>query len=65
MINSKYVRDHLQDLKHSMEKRKLDYPLDEIMGFDQKSREYKTKIQDLQKQKNQISKEIAEMKKTK
>ena len=63
MINSKYVRDHLQDLKHSMEKRKLDYPLDEIMGFDQKSREYKTKIQDLQKQKNQISKEIAEMKK--
>ncbi len=63
MINSKYIRDHLQELKDSLIKRKSDYPLDEIMAFDQKSREYKTKIQNLQKQKNQISKEIAEIKK--
>ncbi|MCL4383014.1 MAG: serine--tRNA ligase [Candidatus Marsarchaeota archaeon] len=63
MLNSKYVRDHFKELKDSLDKRKSNYNLDEIIKSDEESRNLKTQLQQLQKQKNILSKDISDIKK--
>ncbi len=63
MVTTKYVRDNIDKIRKSMEKRRSDYPLDELLKLDEDSRKIHTKIQDLQKQRNVGSREISELKK--
>ncbi|MGC8479364.1 MAG: serine--tRNA ligase [Candidatus Micrarchaeia archaeon] len=64
MINAKYVRDNIDKIRSSMEKRKSDYPIDELLKLDELVRSIQTQIQNLQKQINIGSKEISEAKKS-
>ena len=63
MINTKYVRDNIDAIRRSLEKRRSDYPIDELLELDKKWRIDKTKLQELQAKRNALSKEIAKLSK--
>ncbi|MEM3984498.1 MAG: hypothetical protein QXJ35_00800, partial [Candidatus Micrarchaeaceae archaeon] len=64
MLTTKYVRDHIDEIRKSLERRRSDYPLDEILDLDKKIRALKTEMQELQAKRNKESLEIAELKKS-
>ncbi|MGC8586526.1 MAG: serine--tRNA ligase [Candidatus Micrarchaeia archaeon] len=63
MINTKYVRDNIDAIRRSLEKRRINYPIDELLELDKKWRIDKTKLQELQAKRNALSKEIARLSK--
>ena len=63
MITTKYVRDHVDEIRASLAKRRSDYPIDELLKLDEEWRSQKTKLQQLQAQRNKASLEISETKK--
>ncbi len=63
MITTKYVREHIQEIRASMEKRRSDYPVDEIVALDEKWRQKRTELQDMQTERNRNSLEISKLKK--
>jgi seryl-tRNA synthetase len=65
MLTTKYVRDHLDEIRASMKKRKSTYPLEELLKLDEDWRGLKTKLQELQTRRNKESLEISQLKKEK
>ncbi len=63
MITTKYVRENIEAIRKSLEKRKSDYPIEELLELDKVWRESKTRLQELQSKRNKLSLEIAELKK--
>ena len=63
MLNTKYVREHLDAIRESLQRRKSDYPLEELLKLDVDWRALKTKLQALEAQHNRASMEIAQRKK--
>ncbi|MEM3280327.1 MAG: serine--tRNA ligase, partial [Candidatus Micrarchaeaceae archaeon] len=63
MLNTKYVREHLDEIRSSLEKRRSDYPLDELLRLDEEWRRLKTELQNLQAEQNRASIEISKLKK--
>ncbi len=63
MITTKYVRDHIKEIKGSLKRRKSDYPIDELIKLDEEWRELKTRLQSLQTERNRESIEVSEAKK--
>ena len=63
MLTTKYVRDHIDEIKKSLEKRKSAYPIDELLNLDMDIRKLKTELQELQAKRNKESMEISEKKK--
>ncbi len=63
MITTKYVRDHVDEIRASLAKRKSDYPLEELLKLDGEWRAQTTRLQGLQAQRNRESLEIAKLKK--
>lgn len=63
MITTKYVRDHIQEIRASLEKRKSDYPIDDLLGLDADWRKAKTELQEMQATRNKKSMEVAKLKK--
>jgi seryl-tRNA synthetase len=64
MITTKYVRDHINEIKKSMEIRKSDYPIDELLELDEKVRVINNEIQILRTKRNAGSLKISEIKKS-
>ncbi len=63
MITTKYVRDNIDAIRESLDKRKSDYPIGELLGLDKEVRKLKTELQELQAKRNKASLDISEMKK--
>lgn len=63
MLTTKYVRDHLDEIRESLDRRKSDYPLGELLELDARWRSAKTELQALKTRKNRASMEISSMKK--
>ena len=63
MINTKYVREHIGEIRESLERRKSDYPIDRLLQLDKEWRDEKTRLQELQAKRNSASLEVAELKK--
>ncbi len=63
MLTTKYIRDHADEIRKSLQKRRSDYPLDELMDLDTKARKTMTELQQLQAGRNKASLEISEKKK--
>ncbi|MEM0201891.1 MAG: serine--tRNA ligase, partial [Candidatus Micrarchaeaceae archaeon] len=63
MLNTKYVRDHLDEIRSSLERRRSDYPLDKLLKLDEEWRSLKTELQGLQADQNKASVEISKLKK--
>jgi seryl-tRNA synthetase len=59
MLNTKYVKDHLQEIRKSLEKRKSDYPLDELLEVDEEAKKINLEIQKLREDRNRGSAAIA------
>lgn len=57
------MRDHIDEIEKSLEKRKSDYPIDELLNLDMDIRKLKTELQNLQAKRNKDSLEISEKKK--
>ncbi len=62
-LNTKYVREHLEAIRGSLQRRKSEYPLDTLLKLDEEWRALKTKMQGLEAQHNKSSLEVAGMKK--
>ncbi len=63
MINTKYVRDHLDEIRRAIKDRKSAFPLDELLALDEKWRGMRTDLQELQAKRNKASLEISDAKK--
>ena len=63
MITTKYVRDHLAEIRASLKKRDSKFPLDELLDLDENWRKMKTELQELQAKRNKASLEISALKK--
>ncbi len=63
MITSRYVRDHVSEIRDTLKKRGSKFSLDELLKLDEEWRALKTKLQDLQATINRASLEISTMKK--
>jgi seryl-tRNA synthetase len=59
MFTTKYVIQNLEKIKKSLERRKSDYPIDELLRLDKEYKEKKQKLQELQHQKNLVTLKIA------
>ena len=57
------MRDHIAEIKRSMEKRKSDYPIEELLSLDAEWRTMQTKLEELRSRRNKSSLEISQMKK--
>jgi len=63
MLTTRYVREHLEEIKKSLEKRKSNYPIDELVKLDDESKRIGTEAQQLRAKRNKGSMEIAQQKK--
>jgi seryl-tRNA synthetase len=59
MFTTRYVIQNLDRIKKSLEKRKSDYPLDELLKLDKEYKEKKKRLQELQHKKNIVTIKIA------
>lgn len=65
MLTAKYVRENLDAIKASMQKRQWDYDFEGILKLDEQWRSLKTVTQELQAKRNKASLQISEFKKKK
>ncbi|MDE1845882.1 MAG: serine--tRNA ligase [Candidatus Micrarchaeota archaeon] len=65
MLSSRYVRENIEAIKASMQKRHWEYDFDKILKFDEDWRGLKTSTQELQTKKNRASLAISQFKKEK
>ncbi|MDE1874266.1 MAG: serine--tRNA ligase [Candidatus Micrarchaeota archaeon] len=65
MLNAKYVRDNLDAIRASMQKRHLDFPLDRLLKLDEEWRALKKATEELQARRNKASIQIAGLKEQK
>ena len=63
VLTTKYVRDNLERIKSSMERRGGNYPLNELLKLDEEHRKMQTEIQELRSKRNSGSEEISKLKK--
>ncbi len=63
MITTKYVRERADEFRKSLERRKSNFPLDELLALDEEWRSLKTKLQEFQTIRNKESLEVSELKK--
>ena len=64
MLNTRYVLEHIEEIRKSLEKRKSDYPIDELLQLDEKSKGMHKQIQELREKRNKGSREIADLTKS-
>ncbi len=64
MLTTRYVRDHLDEIKESLKRRKSNYPIEKLLDFEKSWREEKGRLQELQTKRNKASIEVGELKKS-
>jgi seryl-tRNA synthetase len=63
MLTTKYVKEHIDEIRDSLKRRRSDYPIDKLLDLDKSWREEKGRLQELQAQRNSASFEISDLKK--
>ena len=63
MITTRYVREHIDDIRETLKRRGSTYPIDELLKLDEEWRSMKTALQELQAERNLESLKISELKK--
>jgi seryl-tRNA synthetase len=63
MINTRYVRENLAQIRETLKNRASAFPLDDLLAADERWRKLKTELQELQAMRNRASLEISEAKK--
>jgi seryl-tRNA synthetase len=65
MITTRYLKDNLEAIRKSLEKRKSNYPLDDLLKADGHARKLERELQDLRARLNKGSLKVSELKKAK
>lgn len=65
MLDPKYIRENIDEVREALKKRKEDIDLDRFLLLDQKRREYIAQVEQLKNQRNTVSQEIAQLKRQK
>lgn len=65
MLDPKYIRENIDEVKEALQKRKEDIDLDKFLELDQKRREYIANVEKLKNRRNTVSQEIAKLKREK
>ena len=65
MLDPKYIRENIDEVKEALQKRKEDIDLDKFLELDQKRREYIAQSEKLKNRRNTVSQEIAKLKRQK
>lgn len=63
MLDAKIIRDQPEIIRAMLAKRHVEFPLDELLGFDKKRRALITEAQELKRQRNVVSEKIVAEKK--
>src|ERR687887_469437 len=63
MLDSKILKENPQVIKDMLRKRKLDFPINDLIAFDKRRRELMLKIQEIKHKKNILANSIASKKK--
>jgi seryl-tRNA synthetase len=63
MITTKYVREHIDEIRLSLKNRGSKFPLDELLKLDEDWRKQLAKLQEMQSKRNKASFEISDAKK--
>jgi seryl-tRNA synthetase len=63
MLTPKYARENADAIRKSLEKRRSNYPFDELLSLDEQLRKVNKELQDLRAERNRGSEQIAELKK--
>ena len=63
MLNAKYVRDNLEAIKKSLDKRNSKFPLDEFLSLEEGNRRIEKELQELRTERNKGSEQFAQAKK--
>ncbi len=64
MLNTRYVREHIEEIRSSLERRKSDFPIDELLELDRRWRADQAASQKLHAERNRRSLEVAKLKKS-
>ena len=59
MLDMKFIRDHIDDVKKNLENRHNSFDLNEVLSLDQKRRELLQETEALKSKRNAESKKIA------
>ncbi len=59
MLTTRYVRDHLPQIRESLEQRHSDYPIDELLQLDEENRKLQAQVQELRSRRNRGSEEVS------
>lgn len=62
MLTTRYVRDHIDEIKESLDRRKSGYPIDRLLELDRSWRDGKGRLQELQAKRNKATLEVSELK---
>lgn len=65
MLTTRYVKDNLAAIRKSLEKRKSNYPLDELLELDEAAKKLEKELQELRAKRNKGSLAVSELKKAK
>ncbi len=65
MLDPKLLKENPEAVRELLKRRQMDFPLDELVGFDRRRRELIVETQDLKHKKNLLSESIAVKKKSK
>lgn len=64
MITTKYVRENIDLIRESLNRRRSSFPIDKLIEMDEEWRGVKTELQSLQEKRNRSSNEISELKRS-
>jgi seryl-tRNA synthetase len=63
MLTPKYIRDNIDAIRKSLERRQSNYPIDELVGLEEQTRKTGTELQELRAKRNKGTMQISEAKK--
>ncbi|MBU3942693.1 serine--tRNA ligase, partial [Patescibacteria group bacterium] len=62
MLDIKFIRENLKEVKESLKKREAKFDLDKLLKLDEEKRKLQTELEGISAEKNKASKEIADAK---
>ena len=63
MITARYVRENIDVIRKSLDKRKSAYPIDDLLALDEEYRKMQKEAQELRERRNKGSREVSDARK--
>ena len=63
MLDSKWIREHIDDVRTFLSDRRYDFPLDSLISLESRRREILNEVEEFKAKRNEGSREVAQLKK--